>query len=223
MFRLRRACLGRLTGWRSAKQNSAAPAADRSPPPTGSRRNFPRASPASAATTIAATRTAPATPSATARSSIAAARGVRPHIGELKPYRGVHSSGAIQSVSLVRGRTKIVPAPVRKAGVWEAAHGCDVFKVIKVDALPCAAGVFSPAGSRPIGFRSRGDAQGRAGDRSYPRDPASASLQRHTLRWTEGRGHPVPTSKLLRRSVREAATVVGISWPARKASEGICG
>ena len=93
-----------------------------------------------------------------------------------------------------------------EAGVWEAAHGSDVFEVIFIDALPCAAGVFSPAGSRPIASDIL-EAASAQGDRR-PELPARPS-GRHsntTLAWMEvvyTRSH----KQAARGSMREAGGV----------------
>ena len=71
------------------------------------------------------------------------------------------------------------------------------FKLLFIDALPCAAGVFSPAGSRPIASDIP-EAAGAQGDRrpEHPRDPAGDTPAPHLPGWRSCT--PVPTSKLLR-------------------------
>ena len=78
--------------------------------------------------------------------------------------------------------------PLREGGAWG-----DVFNYYYFDAHPCAAGVFSPAGSRPISCpieRTVASAQGGRGP-ELPAQPSGRSLQRHTC-LSGGCAHPFP-------------------------------
>ncbi len=90
--------------------------------------------------------------------------------------------------------------------MWETAHGSDVFKVSKLTrchAPPAFSRCRRPAHRLPIVWKPR--AHGATDDRSYPRNPAGVTPAPHLPEWRLW--PPVPTSKLLRRSMREAKGV----------------
>ena len=97
-----------------------------------------------------------------------------------------------------------------------AATSSKLFSLTRCHAPPAFSRLPAPGPSPVPVVLDETRAHGATGDRSYPRNPAGVTPAPHLPEWRLW--PPVPTSKLLRRSMREVGGV-GISWRGGKAKK----
>ena len=86
----------------------------------------------------------------------------------------------------------LVPAPRFEAGVWEAAHGCDVHHYFYLTRSHAPPAFFpSPCPAHPLPIVWRSGPAGQLEDRMGPRD-LTRTRPGATLAWMLGRAHPFP-------------------------------